>query len=88
LSPDGAVHRVIRIRQQATGVDHPEVAALPFGITEVPVTRGAGLVRNDGGATAENSVEESRLTDVGPANYGHGGFAHAATGICSTSVKS
>ena len=47
-----------------------------------------GPVGDDGRPAADDAVEQGGLADVGPADDGDGGLAHAATGSCSASMKS
>ena len=91
------VHRERRIFAEAAGVDEPEGAAVPFGAREMAVARRARLVAHDGRVAADDAIEQRRLADVGPADDGDDGEAHAAPAVAvssgdpsssSTSMKS
>ena len=59
-----------RIRRPAAGVDHHEVAAVPFGVVGDPVTGHAGEVLDDGLAASDDAVDQHRLANVGTPDDG------------------
>ena len=64
-----------RVRLQPARIDHDEAARVPLGFPVQPVTGRSGAVLDDGGAAAEDPVEEGALADVGAADDGDDGEA-------------
>src|SRR6266478_4098207 len=72
-------HRIDRSGDQASGIHEPKPAAIPLGGGEMTVARHTRLGVHDRLAPPDDAVEERGLADVGPADDGNGGDAHAAT---------
>ena len=66
----------------AAGVHEHEGVALPFAFADVAVAGDAGRGVDYGGALAEDSVEEGRFADVGPADQGDQWFHGSGIVVC------
>ena len=58
------------LRNEAAGVGEQESAPLEFGGRDHAVARRARFLRDDGGASAQERVEQTRLADVGAPDDG------------------
>src|SRR5215208_2489658 len=72
------IHRQAGVFRQPTRVDEPKGAPCPLGAPKMAVSRGSSLIAHDRRVAPDQAIEQRRLADVGPADHGNDGDAHAA----------
>jgi len=70
LSKNLGRNEILCFGKDSAGIDDPNAAAAPFGITVQAISGNAGLVANNGTARPHDAIEQGGLAYIGPAYDG------------------